>query len=67
MAETKVRDYEKEYLVSQCQWVKMKCRELEALLELETESIACNKTWALTSIETSIDSLKELKEYFEKL
>lgn len=51
-----------------CDWIIEKAKELKALISYESESmIAANKVRALSSIDTMMDSLNELKAYVESV
>lgn len=51
-----------------CDWIIEKTKELKALISYESDSmIAANKVRALSSIDTMMDSLNELKAYITEV
>lgn len=51
-----------------CDWIIEKAKELKALISYESDSmIAAKKVRALSSIDTMMNSLNELKAYIESV
>lgn len=51
-----------------CDWIIEKTKELKALISYESDSmIAANKVRSLSSIDTMMDSLNELKAYITEV
>lgn len=50
-----------------CDWIKAQVNELKALLQYDDSTIRLNKQRVLSGIETSIQSLEEIRLYIKGL
>lgn len=50
-----------------CDWIRQQANKVKALLQYDDKTIVLNKQIALSSIDTAMNSLEELKLYINQL